>query len=136
MSELNRVVVSRRVLTREGERPAALHLGGGVIRKVAALDDLPPGVPVDDAGDAVVMAGAVDTHVHVNEPGRTEWEGFSTATEAAAAGGVTTVVDMPLNSIPATVSDVPLSTARAMPKSVSTGVPSSRNRMFSGLMSR
>ena len=57
---------------------------------------------VIDAGAAVVMPGIVDTHVHINEPGRTEWEGFETATRAAAAGGVTTLVDMPLNSIPAT----------------------------------
>ena len=55
-----------------------------------------------DAGDAVVMPGLVDAHVHVNEPGRTDWEGYATATRAAAAGGVTTIVDMPLNSIPPT----------------------------------
>jgi allantoinase len=55
-----------------------------------------------DAGDAVIMPGIVDTHVHVNEPGRTEWEGFETATRAASAGGITTILDMPLNSIPAT----------------------------------
>lgn len=53
-------------------------------------------------GDSVVMPGIVDCHVHVNEPGRTSWEGFWTATRAAAAGGVTTIVDMPLNSIPPT----------------------------------
>ena len=49
-----------------------------------------------DAGDLVIMPGVVDSHVHVNEPGRTEWEGFATATQAAAAGGITTIVDMPL----------------------------------------
>ena len=59
-------------------------------------------VEVVDAGDLVVSPGIVDSHVHVNEPGRTEWEGFDTATRAAAAGGVTTIIDMPLNSIPAT----------------------------------
>ncbi|MFO0677364.1 MAG: allantoinase AllB [Polyangiaceae bacterium] len=63
-----------------------------------------PRLPLEDVGDDVVMAGIVDTHVHVNEPGRTEWEGFATATTAAAAGGVTTLVDMPLNSLPPTVS--------------------------------
>ena len=63
---------------------------------------MPTGAEVVDAGDLVVSPGLVDTHVHVNEPGRTEWEGFDTATRAAAAGGVTTIVDMPLNSIPAT----------------------------------
>ena len=57
---------------------------------------------VHDGGDSIVMPGIVDTHVHVNEPGRTEWEGFESATRAAAAGGVTTILDMPLNSIPAT----------------------------------
>ena len=57
-----------------------------------------------DVGDAVVMPGGVDTHVHVNEPGRTDWEGFVTATRAAAAGGITTIVDMPLNSLPVTTS--------------------------------
>jgi allantoinase len=61
-----------------------------------------PASDVHDVGDLVVMPGIVDTHVHVNEPGRTEWEGFDTATTAAAAGGITTIVDMPLNSVPAT----------------------------------
>ena len=65
-------------------------------------DPRSPTSDIHDVGDLVVMAGIVDTHVHVNEPGRTEWEGFETATRAAAAGGVTTIVDMPLNSVPAT----------------------------------
>ena len=56
----------------------------------------------DDAGDNIVMPGVIDAHVHVNEPGRTEWEGFDTATQAAAAGGITTIVDMPLNASPVT----------------------------------
>ena len=63
---------------------------------------VPPGTPIEDVGDAVLLPGLVDSHVHVNEPGRTEWEGFETATRAAAAGGVTTLVDMPLNSSPVT----------------------------------
>jgi allantoinase len=87
-------------VTPGGTRPAAVVVAGGVIASVA--EDAPPGVPVVDVGDSVVMPGLVDTHVHVNEPGRTEWEGFETATRAAAAGGVTTIFDMPLNSIPAT----------------------------------
>jgi len=73
--------------------------------KIAAIldwDDVPPGVNLTDAGSSVVMPGNIDAHVHVNEPGRTEWEGFETATQAAAAGGVTAIVDMPLNSIPPT----------------------------------
>lgn len=69
---------------------------------LAGWDEVPAQVALVDAGDAVLMPGLVDTHVHVNEPGRTHWEGFATATRAAAAGGVTTLVDMPLNSIPPT----------------------------------
>jgi allantoinase len=85
-------------------RPAAIHIRAGSIIGVLDFEAVPAGCPLDDAGDAAVMPGVVDTHVHVNEPGRTEWEGFDTATRAAAAGGVTTIVDMPLNSIPATTS--------------------------------
>ncbi len=82
--------------------PATVNLSKGIIAKIGPSDDLPRSCPVADAGRDTVMAGLVDTHVHINEPGRTEWEGFATATRAAAAGGVTTLVDMPLNSIPAT----------------------------------
>ncbi|MGC2332235.1 MAG: allantoinase AllB [Candidatus Acidiferrales bacterium] len=96
------IVRGKRVITPEGERAAAAHVRGGAIVALTAFADVPAGVPVHEAGDAVVMPGIVDTHVHINEPGRTEWEGFSTATRAAAAGGVTTLVEMPLNSIPAT----------------------------------
>ncbi len=80
--------------------------------KIAEHDDVPPGLPLQDAGDLVILPGLVDTHVHVNQPGRTDWEGFETATRAAAAGGVTTLLDMPLNSIPATVSGPALQTKR------------------------
>lgn len=84
-------------------RPASVHISHGTIVAVKDHDDVPAGVPVIDAGDGLhVLPGLVDTHVHINEPGRTEWEGFDTATKAAAAGGVTTLVDMPLNSIPPT----------------------------------
>ncbi len=83
-------------------RPASLHIQGGTIVSVAGYDELPEGCPVVDAQGAAVMPGLVDAHVHINEPGRTEWEGFETATRAAAAGGVTSLVDMPLNSIPPT----------------------------------
>jgi allantoinase len=77
--------------------------------------DLDPSWPVEDVGDRFVLPGLVDTHVHINEPGRTEWEGFSTATRAAAAGGITTLVDMPLNSSPVTttVEALALKTAAA-----------------------
>lgn len=82
---------------------ASVHLSAGRISAIAAFEEIPSGAKIIEAGaDSVVMPGLVDSHVHVNEPGRTEWEGFATATRAAAAGGVTTIVDMPLNSIPAT----------------------------------
>ena len=74
----------------------------GIIAAITGYAEIPAGATVHEAGDYVVMPGIVDTHVHINEPGRTEWEGFSTATRAAAAGGVTTLIEMPLNSIPAT----------------------------------
>jgi allantoinase len=96
------IIRGRRVITPEGQRPAAIHIRGGTIRAITAFDDTANGLPVHEAGAAVVMPGLVDTHVHINEPGRTEWEGFLTATQAAAAGGVTTLIEMPLNSIPAT----------------------------------
>ena len=95
------IIRGRRVLVDGELRAASLEIAGGVIAAVGAWERA--GVDVD-AGDDVVMPGLVDTHVHVNEPGRTEWEGFETATRAAAAGGVTTIFDMPLNSIPATTS--------------------------------
>jgi len=96
------VIRGRRVVTPEGVRAATVHVAEGRIVQVGAWEDEMPDVPVVDAGESIVMPGLVDTHVHVNEPGRTEWEGFETATRAAAAGGVTTILDMPLNSIPAT----------------------------------
>jgi allantoinase len=99
---LDLVVRGKRVVTLEGERAAAIHVRGGTITAITAFEDSPAGAPLHDAGESVVMPGLVDTHVHINEPGRTEWEGFTTATQAAAAGGVTTLVEMPLNSIPAT----------------------------------
>ncbi len=95
----------RRVVTPEGVRAATVHVRDGRIERVGAYDDVPEGAPVTDAGELAVMPGVVDTHVHINEPGRTEWEGFESATRAAAAGGVTTVVDMPLNSIPPTTTE-------------------------------
>jgi allantoinase len=96
------VLRSQRVLTPAGARPASVHIVGSQIEAVASWDEVPTEADLVDAGTDVVMSGVVDTHVHVNEPGRTEWEGFHTATRAAAAGGVTTILDMPLNSIPAT----------------------------------
>ena len=98
------VIRSHRVLTPRGLHPATVHVRNGVITSVTAYEDVPDDASLVDAGDDIVMPGLVDTHVHVNEPGRTEWEGFASATRAAAAGGVTTLFDMPLNSIPATTS--------------------------------
>ncbi len=83
--------------------PASIHIADGKILDVRAFADVPPNVKLIEASPgSLIMPGLVDTHVHVNEPGRTEWEGFRTATRAAAAGGVTTLIDMPLNSIPPT----------------------------------
>ena len=101
-SEL-RAVRGTRIATSDGVRPGSVHVERGRITRIGTIDDVPPAAAgVVDAGDLVVLPGLVDTHVHVNEPGRTEWEGFPTATRAAAAGGVTTLLDMPLNSVPAT----------------------------------
>jgi allantoinase len=97
------VVRGERVVTTDGLRPAALLVEGGRIVDVVELGQAAPeAARVVDAGVQVVLPGLVDAHVHVNDPGRAEWEGFASATRAAAAGGVTTIVDMPLNSIPAT----------------------------------
>lgn len=96
------LVCSTRVVTPEGIVPAAIAITDGTITDIGALAAEPHAARRIDVGDAVVLPGLVDTHVHVNEPGRTEWEGFETATHAAAAGGVTTIVDMPLNSVPVT----------------------------------
>ncbi|HBL26448.1 MAG TPA: allantoinase AllB [Acidobacteria bacterium] len=107
------VLRSRRVVTVEGERPASIHVHAGTIERVAAWEEVPvEGVGEMDCGDFVILPGLVDPHVHVNEPGRTEWEGFATATRAAAAGGITTLVDMPLNSIPATTTRAALRAKR------------------------
>ena len=94
------VVRSRRTLLPEGERPASVAVRDGTIVAVGDHATPPPADRRIDLGDTALLPGLVDTHVHVNEPGRTEWEGFATATRAAAAGGVTTIVDMPLNSLP------------------------------------
>ena len=96
------VIRGRRVVTPDGVRAASVHVSEGRIVRVGGWEEAPPDISVVDAGESIVMPGLVDTHVHINEPGRTEWEGFETGTRAAAAGGVTTILDMPLNSIPAT----------------------------------
>jgi allantoinase len=94
--------LSRRVVTPQGLRPAAVLVGGERIRAIVELNDVPRNAVKHDFGDAALLPGLVDSHVHINEPGRTDWEGFRTATLAAAAGGYTMLVDMPLNCVPAT----------------------------------
>jgi allantoinase len=89
------VVRSRRVVTSRGTRPGAIHIHSGRISGILAFEDVPPGCPVDDAADAVIMPGVVDTHVHVHEAARDDGDGFDVVTRAAAAGGVTTIADMP-----------------------------------------
>lgn len=107
-------VRSRRVLLPDGTRAASVHVRDGRIERIAEWGDIPPSPEaLLDAGDLVVLPGLVDTHVHVNEPGRTDWEGFASATRAAAAGGVTALLDMPLNSIPATTTVDALDRKRA-----------------------
>ena len=98
----NLAIISQRVLTPKGERPAAILIQEEKIMDVVSISEIPSDCPVEDMKNDVVMPGLVDTHVHINEPGRTDWEGFETATKAAAAGGITTLVDMPLNCIPVT----------------------------------
>src|SRR5947209_10487786 len=96
------VVRGQHVVTPNGVEPAAIQIRDGRIADVRAFDNMPQGCEVVEAGDRVVLPGLVDSNVHMNEPGRTDWEGFATATRAAARGGTTTIVDMPLNSIPPT----------------------------------
>jgi allantoinase len=104
------VVIAERALVGDRLQPAAVHVSDSRIAAVLPADaPLPADARVLRlAPDEVLLPGLVDTHVHVNEPGRTEWEGFASATRAAVAGGITTVLDMPLNSIP------PTTTARAL----------------------
>lgn len=104
----DQVIRSRRVVTPDGQRPAAVRIRDG---RIAAID--PYQTPGQDLGALALLPGLVDTHVHVNEPGRTEWEGFATATRAAAAGGITTIIDMPLNCQPPTVSVAALAAKRS-----------------------
>jgi allantoinase len=107
------IVRSRRTVLPEGTRPAAVAVSGPAIAAIRDYGErLEAGQDVD-LGDLALLPGLVDTHVHVNEPGRTDWEGFATATRAAAAGGVTTICDMPLNSLPPTVSAAALEEKRA-----------------------
>ncbi|QNE73935.1 allantoinase AllB [Streptomyces finlayi] len=118
-ADVNLVLRSTRVVTPGGTRPATVAVADGTIDAVLPYDaEVPAGARLADFGDDVLLPGLVDTHVHVNDPGRTEWEGFHTATRAAAAGGITTLLDMPLNSLPPTTTVDHLRTKRqvAAPK--------------------
>ena len=113
MSDAELVLRSTRVITPEGTRAASVTVAAGKITAVLGHEaEVPSGARLVDLGDDVLLPGLVDTHVHVNDPGRTEWEGFWTATRAAAAGGITTLVDMPLNSLPPTTTVEHLRTKR------------------------
>ncbi|WP_205326556.1 allantoinase AllB [Glycomyces sp. YM15] len=107
------VLRSRRTVLPDGMRPAAVAITGERIARIGDYDEPLPARRTEDLRDLALLPGLVDTHVHVNEPGRTHWEGFATATRAAAAGGVTTIVDMPLNSLPPTVDTAALAAKRA-----------------------
>ena len=95
------VLISTRVITPDGMKKAAVQISGD---RIVAVTDAPSkgDFILVDLGDKVLMPGIIDPHVHINEPGRRDWEGFNTATKAAVAGGVTSLVDMPLNASPVT----------------------------------
>lgn len=104
--------LSNRVVIPQGMRAGAVLVEGERILGVAARGEVPAHATREDFGDLAILPGLVDSHVHINEPGRTEWEGFRTATRAAAAGGYTMLVDMPLNCIPATTTVAALEAKR------------------------
>ena len=108
---------SRRVVTPEGMRSAAVLVEGEQIKAVIPAGQISSGTNILDFGDAAILPGLIDSHVHINDPGRTEWEGFNTATHAAAAGGYTFLVDMPLNCLPATTTVAALEAKRAAAQS-------------------
>ncbi len=127
MDSMAQAFVSERVVTPEGVRPAAILEDHGKIRAVCSPSDVPAGYTVHNFGALAILPGLVDSHVHINEPGRTEWEGFRTATRAAAAGGYTTLVDMPLNCLPETTTVAALEAKRA---AASAGGPQSQSQCF------
>ena len=113
MANMRQAWISQRVITPGAEHPAAVLVEDGVIVDVCGISAIPSDAAIRDLGDLVLMPGLVDSHVHINEPGRTEWEGFVTATRAAAAGGYTTLIDMPLNCLPETTTVAALEAKRA-----------------------
>jgi len=105
--------LASQVVTPEGIRPAAILVEGEQIRAVVAPQQVPAGYEIHDFGETAILPGLVDSHLHINDPGRADWEGFETATRAAAAGGYTLLVDMPLNCLPATTTVAALQAKRA-----------------------
>jgi len=105
--------ISKRIVTPHGTQSGALLVEDGTIRAVCRVSEIPTDATTHDCGNDALLPGLVDSHVHINEPGRTEWEGFRTATRAAAAGGYTTLVDMPLNCLPETTTVAALEQKRA-----------------------
>ncbi len=104
--------ISQRVVLPEGTRPAAVVVEEGRITEIHEAGSEHVGTVVD-FGNLAMLPGLIDPHVHINEPGRTPWEGFASATRAAAAGGITTVIDMPLNCLPETTTVAALQSKRA-----------------------
>ena len=98
---------STRVVLPDGMKEAVVWVNDGVIKEVLPVLPLANNFELVELGNKILMPGVIDPHVHINEPGRTEWEGFDSATKAAIAGGVSTLVDMPLNSSPVTTSVFP-----------------------------
>lgn len=114
MAEYELAIRARRAITPDGLRPVTVAVRAGRIVALAGFADNLEAARLEELADSeVLLPGLVDTHVHVNEPGRTDWEGFATATRAAAAGGVTTLIDMPLNSVPSTTTTGALRLKRA-----------------------
>src|SRR5258708_7528299 len=105
--------LSKRIVIPQGTQPGALLVEGERIRAICRPSEIPSDATRHDCGDDALLPGLVDTHIHINQPGRTEWEGFRTATQAAAAGGYTTLVDMPLNCLPETTTVAALEKKRA-----------------------
>src|SRR6202012_5942779 len=112
MDSMAQAFVSERIVTPEGVQPGAVLEAAGKIKAICRASEIPSEYSLQDFGSLAILPGLVDSHVHINEPGRTEWEGFRTATRAAASGGYTTLVDMPLNCLPETTTVAALEAKR------------------------
>jgi allantoinase len=108
-----KAIRSSRIVTPDGVHPGAVVISNGKILAVTSYSEDLKDIQTYDAGNHMLLPGLIDVHAHLNEPGRTEWEGFATGTKAAAAGGYTTIIDMPLNCIPSTTSVAALHEKRA-----------------------